>query len=157
VKRSWNFLKLSSFVMLSRACRHGTVSRMNQNAAPWPYGQALAQAISDSGMSAREVGRRAGGLSSTRIKQLIDGFASGGVPARPRTITVVRLANALNMDLRKALEEAGKGDQIPPGMTDGELWAHFNHLFIDPLENASDEDLLAEVQRRFHKKNGDDE
>ncbi len=143
--------------MLSRACRHGIVSPMNQIATPWPYGQALAKAIADSGMSAREVGRRAGGLSSTRIKQLEDGFASGGVPAKPRTITVVRLANALNMDLRKALEMAGKGDQIPEGMTDGELWAHFNHLLIDPHENASDEDLLAEVQRRFRIKNGETE
>jgi transcriptional regulator with XRE-family HTH domain len=142
--------------MLSRACRRGTVSHMDESAAPWPYGQALTNAIDASGMSKREIGRRAG-LTSTRIKQLEDGFAPGGVPARPRTINVVRLAFALNMDLRKALEEAGKGDEIPDGMTDGELWAHFNHLLIDPLENVSNEDLLAEVQRRFHPRNGDDE
>jgi transcriptional regulator with XRE-family HTH domain len=128
---------------------------MNQNAAPWPYGQALTAAISQSGMSKHEIGRRAG-MSSTRIKHLEDGYAPGSnVPARPRTINVVRLASVLNMDLRRALEMAGKGDEIPDGMTDGELWAHFNHLLVDPLENVSDEDLLGEVRRRFIKKNGD--
>jgi transcriptional regulator with XRE-family HTH domain len=137
--------------MLSWACRHGTVSHMDENAAPWPYGQALTEAIKASGMSKREVARRAG-LSSTRVKQLEDGFASGGAPASPRTINVVRLANALKMDLRKALEMAGKGDEIPEGMTDGELWAHFNHLLIDPLENASDEDFAAEFLRRMKRR-----
>jgi hypothetical protein len=106
-------------------------------------------------MSKHEIGRRAG-MSSTRIKHLEDGYAPGSnVPARPRTINVVRLASVLNMDLRRALEMAGKGDEIPDGMTDGELWAHFNHLLVDPLENVSDEDLLGEVRRRFIKKNGD--
>jgi hypothetical protein len=106
-------------------------------------------------MTKHEIGRRVG-ISSTRIKQLEDGFASGSdVPARPRTINVIRLASILKMDLRQALEMAGKGDEIPEGMSDGDLWAHFNHLLIDPLEQVSDEDLLDEVRRRFIR-NGDE-
>jgi transcriptional regulator with XRE-family HTH domain len=128
---------------------------MNENADPGPYGRALTAAIKKAGMSKREVARRSG-LSSTRIKQLEDGFEPGGEPARPRTINAVRLANALSMDLRRALIDAGHGDEIPEGMTEAELWAHFNHLLIDPLENVSDEDLLAEVQRRFSRRNGED-
>jgi hypothetical protein len=34
-------------------------------------------------------------------------------------------------------------------MTDAELWAHFNDMLLDPLEKVSDDDLLAEVQRRI--------
>ena len=91
-------------------------------------------------------------MSSTRIKHLEDGYAPGSTtPARPRTINVVRLASVLSMDLRRALEMAGKASEIPEGMTDGELWAHFNHLLVDPLENVSDEDLLDEVRRRFER------
>jgi hypothetical protein len=128
---------------------------MSRNAEPWAYGASLTDAIRRSGMTKHEIGRRAG-FSSTRIKQLEDGFASGSdMPARPRTINVVRLASVLSMDLRRALEMAGKGDEIPEGMTDGELWAHFNHLLIDPLEKVSTEDLLQEVRKRIDKKNGD--
>lgn len=122
---------------------------MKTKPTPWPYGQALTAAIERSGMSKREIGRRAG-LSATRIKHLEEGFASGSTkPANPRTINAVRLASVLDMDLRRALEMSGKGDEIPDGMTDAELWTHFNHLLIDPLENASDEDLMEEIQRRF--------
>jgi len=134
----------------------GIVTRMIQNSEPWPYGKALTEAIQRSGLSKHAIGRRVG-ISSTRIKQLEDGYASGSdVPARPRTINVIRLASVLNMDLRQALTMAGKADEIPAGMTDGELWGHFNHLLIDPLEQVSDEDLLEEVRRRFGRNGGEE-
>jgi hypothetical protein len=84
---------------------------MTPNKGRWVYGETLAAAIDRSGLSNAAVGKRVG-LSGARIGHLIQGHAQN-VPARPRTANVVRLASELKMDLRKALIDAGKGDESP--------------------------------------------
>lgn len=123
---------------------------------PWEFGQMLTSAIERTGLSRREIARRAG-VSAPTVINLEAGFRSAGpgvrVPMNPAVDTVVRIATVLKMPLRKALELAGLADKIPEGMSDQELQEHFSSTIDDMLDDLPVETLLNALRRRV----GDDD
>lgn len=72
-------------------------------------GEMLEQAREARGLSKREAARRAN-ISEGRWRQIVAGYQRAGgveVPANPRAETVINMANAVGVDVRKALDAAG--------------------------------------------------
>ena len=68
----------------------------------WRFGPFLAEAVQESGLSLREIGRRAG-ASPNRISQLIE----GGPGTRTRFETIYKLSRVLGFDADEAAQLAG--------------------------------------------------
>lgn len=121
---------------------------------PWKYGQMLTSAIEGSGMTRRAVARQAR-LSAPTIINLETGYRSVGpgmrVRMNPTAKTVVKIAMVLNMSLRKSLEAAGLGDEIPEGASDEELQARFKPIISEWLHSVTTAELLEEVKRRMEE------
>lgn len=107
--------------------------------SPWPLGPVLEAARIERGLSTREAARRAG-VSDTQWRNLERGFElrkGTRLEVSPRVDTVAKVARAIGLDVKQALELAGLPTvdaDVPP----------------DPdLSGVSDEALLDEVRRRM--------
>lgn len=111
----------------------------------WPFGPALKKARISAGLSVRAAARRTNSaISAGRWYQLESGIQKARgqeIPIGTTPATVAAAAKAVDWDVNEALTVAGfdpRDYQPPPKM-------------LSPLRAASNEDLLAEILRRFEE------
>lgn len=97
----------------------------------WPFGPFLAAAVRESGLSQREIGRRAG-ISPRRVAQLIE--------RGPTTVEMVELLSvALGFDFHQGVALAGL--QVPKN----------RHLLTDPITKWTVSEMLTALGDRFEE------
>lgn len=94
-------------------------------------------------VSKREAARRAG-ISDARWRQIVTGVMSAGrgqtVDVNTTESTLARMARAVGADAEDVLTAAGFTATDAP------------ERVLSPLQAASDQELLAEIQRRFNRR-----
>lgn len=106
----------------------------------WPFGPELRRHREARGLSVKAAARRAEGVSDGRWYQLEKGYQQLGgqhIPIGTTPATVVAVAKAIEWDVNEALAVAGFDPIDVPTEK------------LSPLQKITDDELLAEVQRRM--------